>query len=83
MFGLAQKVGSNPVRVILRIGNDQDFGGAGNHVYPHHAIKLPLRFGDPGIARASHHIDGRNPRRAVSQCGDGLRAADPPHFIHA
>ena len=65
------------------IGEDDGFGGAGEHVDGAVGADEALGGGDEAIAGAKDFIDARNRSRAVSKSGDGLRAANAGDRAHA
>ena len=81
MLGLAEQVGGDDARIVPRVGNDDDLARPGDHIDAHHAIDLPLRLGDPRVARAGDDVDGRDLLGAIGKRRHRLRAADPPDFI--
>ncbi len=81
MLGLAEQIGGDPFGIIVGIGDDQNFAGAGNHVDPDHAVELALGLGDPGVTRPGDDIDLGDPLGAIGERGDRLRPADAPDFV--
>ena len=65
------------------VGDDDDFGRAGDQVDPHLPEHAPLGGGDIGVAGADDLEDRRDRRRAIGQRRDRLRAADPVDFVDA
>ncbi len=82
MLGLSDQVGGDELRIAV-IGEDDGFGGAGEHVDGAIGADQALGGGDEAIAGAEDFIDARNRTRAVSESGNGLRAADARDFFHA
>ena len=76
MLGLSEQVGSDPVRIVVLVGNDKHFRGAGDHVDADGAEDMAFGGGDIGIARAGDLGDRGDRLRAIGKCGHGLRAAD-------
>ena len=76
MFRLAEQIGGDPVRIIAAIGDDQDFRWTGNGVDADLAEHFAFGGGDIGIAGADNLVDRGNGLGAISQRGNGLRAAD-------
>ncbi len=83
MLGLAEQIGGDPFGIVAAIGDHHDLGRAPHHVDADHAIDLPLGLGDPGVAGAGDDVDGPDPLGAISQSGNGLRAADAPDLRDA
>ena len=83
MFGLAQQVGGDQLGVTGLVGDDEDLRRSGELIDADRPEHLPLRLVDEGIARPDDLVDGRHALGAVSQGGDGLRAADPEDAVGA
>ena len=83
VLGLRQQVGRDPVRDCRRVGDDQHFGRAGDHVDADLAEHLALGGGDIGIAGADDLGDRRDGRGAIGERRDGLRAADAIDLVDA
>ncbi len=81
VLGLRQQIGGDPCRVVVPVGDDQDFRWAGDHVDADPAEDPPLGRRDIGVARPDDLVDRRDRRRAISQRRDRLRAADPVDFV--
>ena len=58
VFGLAEEVERDPVRVIVGVGDDEDFGRPGDHVDADAAKDPTLGGGDEGVAGAGDLVDG-------------------------
>ena len=82
VLGLSDQIGGDELR-IAALGEDDRFGGAGEHVDGAIGADQPLGGGDEAIAGAENFVDARNRARAVGQRGDGLRAADARDRTHA
>ena len=76
MLGLRQQIGGDPVGIAGVVGDDQHFGGTGDHVDADLAEHQPLGGGDIGIAGADDLCHRRNRRGAIGERGHRLRAAD-------
>ncbi len=81
VLGLAEEIGGDPCGVILLVGDDEDFGRSGDHIYADIAEHLSFGFGDIGVARAGNFIDRRDGGGAVGESGDGRCAAHAPDFV--
>ena len=81
MFRLAQQVERDPFRVIIRIGDDQNLGRAGDHVDAHLAEDPALGRRDKGVAGAGNLVHRGDGVGAIGQGRDGLRTADPVNLI--
>ena len=58
VFDLAQNIGGREFRIAARlVGDDQRFGRTGEQIDADPAKKLPLGFGDEGIAGADQNVD--------------------------
>ena len=68
---------------LPRVGDDQHFRRAGDHVDADGAEHLALGGGDIGIARPDDLGDRPDRLGAVGKRGDRLRAADPVDLRHA
>ncbi len=82
MLRLAQQVGRDPVGPGRGIRDHQDLAGPGHHVDADRAVKLALRFGDPGVAGPHDDVALRKGRGAIGKRRDRLRAAHPEHPRH-
>ena len=82
MFGLCQKVGSNPVRIRVLVCHNQHFGRAGNHVNADSAKHAALGGGNKGIARPDNFGHGGDGLRAIGERGHSLRPANAVNFIN-
>ena len=82
MLGLRDQIGGDELRVAAR-GEDDRFGGAGEHVDRAIGADDALRGGDEAVARAENFIDARNRARAVGERGNGLRAAHARDCVDA
>ena len=80
VLGLGQKVGGDPVRIVVAVGDDQHFRRAGDHVDADRAEDLALGGGDIGVARADDLGDRRDRLGAIGKRRDRLRAADAVDF---
>ena len=76
VLGLRQKIGGNPLRVVVAIGDHQHLGRTGDHIDADRAEDAALGGRDIGIARTGDLVDRRDRRGAVSERRDRLRAAD-------
>ena len=78
MLRLAEQVGDDHLRVRRLVGDHQDLGRAGEQVDTDPAVKLPLGFGDIGVARPDQHVDGRD---APGPEGHGADRLDPAQDV--
>ena len=83
MFCLAEKIHSNPVRIGLTVANHQNFRRTGDHINADGTEHIALGSSHVGVARSDDLVNGRNSFRAVSQSGNGLRAADGVALFNA
>ncbi|MNU84774.1 hypothetical protein D3C71_745010 [compost metagenome] len=83
MFRLRQKIGSQPVRIIVLVGNDKHFRRPGDHVDADSAENLALCGGHIGIAGADDLGDRRDGFRAIGKRCHGLCAANTIDFLDA
>ena len=83
VLGLTEQVCCNPVRVILAVGYNQNFGRTCDHIDADHAVKLSLRFGYIGIAWADDDIDRLDTLCAIRKRADSLSAAYTPDLINS
>jgi len=86
VLGLQDHVDGGPRGGGRRVGDHHDLRGAGEragHADQTRRRHLPLGLGDPGAARAHDHVDRADGLRAVGQCPDGGRPADPVHLVDA
>ncbi len=81
MFGLRQEVGGDPVRIRRLVGEDQDLGGARDHVDADFAEHKAFGRGDIGISGSDDLRHGRNRLRAVSKRRHRLCAADTVDLV--
>ena len=81
MLGLRQKIGGNPVRIAIVIGDDQDFGGTGDHVDADFAEHDAFGGRHIGIARADDLGDRRDGRGPIGERRDRLGAADAINLV--
>ncbi len=70
VLGLGEQVGGQPIRIIVLVGDDEHFRGAGNHVDPDGAENLALGGGDIGIARTDDLGDRGDRLRAIGERGN-------------
>ena len=75
VLGLAEQVGRDPGRIVLRIRQHQNFGRSGDHVDPDGAEDFSLGGGDIGISRPDDFVDGLNGFSPISQRAHRLRDA--------
>ena len=75
MFRLPQQIGCDQFSVHGVVGDDHGLGRPGEQVDADATIKLPLGFGDIGIARPHQHIDRGDGFGADGHGTDGLDAA--------
>jgi len=80
VFGLAEDVGGNPLRLGLRVGNDEYITGAGKGIDIDHAVHLFFGQLDDIVAGADDFIYFLNGLGAEGQCGDSVGSAEPVHF---
>ena len=78
VLGLRQQVGRDPGGIVSGVGDDQDFGGAGDQVDPHLAEQLTLCLGHPGVAGPGDLVDRTDRPGPPGERRDRLRPADPP-----
>ncbi len=83
MFGLGKKVGGDPVRIAVLVGDDQHFGGPGDHVDADLAEHHALGRRHIGIAGADDLGDRGDALGAVGERRDRLRAADAINLVDA
>jgi hypothetical protein len=83
VLGLGEEVHRHPVGVAGAIGDDQHFGGPGDHVDADGAEHAALGLGHIGVARADDLVHLRDGLRAVGQRRHRLRAADGEHAVDA
>ncbi len=83
MFRLAHQVQGDPIRVVIRICDDQNFGRASDHINAHFAKNPTFGGCDKSIARSGYFINGRNGFRAIGQRGNRLSPANAIHFVNA
>ena len=83
VLGLRQQIGGDPGRIVVPVGDDEDFRRPGDHVDPDPAEDPPLGRRDIGVARADDLVDRRDRRGAVGQRRDRLRPADPVDLVDA
>jgi hypothetical protein len=81
MLCLRQQIGSDPLRNVTPIGDDENLRRSGDHVDANTAEDAPLGCGDVGISRADDLVYGRNRRGAVGERRHRLRSAHPVHFV--
>ena len=83
VLGLAEQVHRHPVRRRRAVGQHEDFAGAGNHVDAHLPEHVLFGAGHVGVAGAGDLVHARHAGRAVSERGNGLRAANGESAAHA
>ena len=83
VFGLRQEIGCDPIRIGVAIGQNGDFGGAGNHINPNLAKYAPFRRRHKGIAGAYDFSHGRKGLGAIGERRHRLRAADAVDLCNA
>ena len=92
MLGLTDQIGGEPTRVGALVCDDGDFGRAGDRVDADDAGHHALGGGDEDVARTGDLVDRvaqdlavlrLGSLGAVSEHGDGLRASDRVHLVHA
>ncbi len=83
VLGLREKVGGDPVGVVVGVRDHQHLGGAGDHVDADGPEDLALGARDIGVAGADDLGDRRDRRRAVGEGGHRLRAADAIDLVDA
>ena len=83
VLGLAEQVHRHPVRRRRAVGQHEDFARAGNHVDAHLPEHVLFGAGHVGVARAGDLVHARHAGRAVSERGNGLRAANGESAAHA
>ena len=76
VFCLGQQIGGGKGRVRALIGDNGDFGRAGEHIDADFAVDEFLGGVNIGIAGANDDIALRHGFRAVGHCRNGLCAAD-------
>ena len=75
VFGLREQIHCQPVGIGPAVGNDQDLGGAGDHVDAHLPEYRALGRRHIDIARPDDLVDPRNAPSAISQRRHGLGTA--------
>ena len=80
MLGLRQQIGSDEIGARGIISNDDDLAWPSDGINIHIAVDQFFRGGDVLIAGADDFVYAWNRGCAVSQCCDGLRAADQIDF---
>ncbi len=83
VLGLRQEVGSDPFRIVVLVGYDQDFRGARDAVDADRPEHLALGRRDIRVAWPDDLDDGLDRLRAVRKCRYGLRAADAVDLLDA
>src|SRR3546814_16358992 len=68
MPGLAEQVGGDDVRLVLRVGDDDYLARSRDHVAPGDAVTRALRSGDPGFAGARRSATRRVGEACDSTC---------------
>src|SRR5690606_11581445 len=79
VFSLGEQVHRHPVSRSTAVADDQDFGGAGNHVDANDAKDAAFGSGDIGVAGADNLVYRRDGVRTVSQSAYSLRATSSEH----
>lgn len=91
MLGLADEVGGQQARVGGFVGDDADFGGAGNRVNAHECGDQRLGGGHEDVARAGDLVNRiaqdvavlrLAALGAVCEHGNGLSAADRVYLVN-
>ena len=80
---LGKEIGGDKSGIGGSIGEDDDLGGARDHVDADDAKDTALRRRDIGVAGPDDLEDGRNGLRPIGERGDRLRPADPVDFVDA
>ncbi len=83
MFGLADQVGRNDVRIGVLVCKDQAVGRASDHVDADTAKKDTLGFGNKLVARTDENVGLGQPEQAVGHCGHALHAAHGQNLVCA
>src|SRR6516164_6053476 len=78
---LRHQIGSDPLRIVVPVGDDENLGRTGDHVDPDAAEDAPLRGGNIRITWPDDFVDRRNRRRAEREGGDRLRPADAVYLV--
>ena len=83
MFSLAQHIERDPVRVVIRVRDHQNFRRARRSCRcPTLPKTRPLGGGNKSIARPGDLVDRRDGFSAIGQCCNRLRATDTIDLIH-
>src|SRR5690606_3776798 len=81
--GLREKIGGDPVRIVLPVSDNENFRGASYHINTDLTENLPLGGGDIGIARTDDLVHRRNGFRSIGESGYSLGTAHTVNFINA
>jgi hypothetical protein len=75
VLGLRQEIGGDSLGVRRPVGEDREFGRAGQQVDRRGPSDELLRRRDVAVPRADDHVTGRDRTRAVGEGRDRMRAA--------
>jgi len=76
VLGLGEEVRRDKTGIRRTVSQYNQLARAGQHVDPHRAVDLALRFRDVGVARPGDHVHPGNRPGAVGERRDRLRAPD-------
>ena len=83
MLGLAHQIQRNPVRIIVAIRDDQNFGRTRDHVDADLTENTTLGGCNKGVSGSGDLINRLDRFGAIGQRRDRLRATDAVNLIHA
>ena len=81
VLGLGDQIRRDPVGIAV-LGHDDDLRRPGVEVDGAVGRHAGLGGGDVGVAGTDDLVHARHRRRAVGQCGDGVRAAEAEEPVH-
>ncbi len=83
MFGLTQKISGAHLGIHCVVGNHHRFGWASKQVDPDTAKKLPLGFGDKGIAGSHNHMNRIDGLRSNSHGANRLDTTQNVNLVRS
>ena len=83
MLSLCEQIHSDPIGVDRPVREDQNFGGARDHINANAPKNLSLCLRDEAVTRTHNFVHSGQCGRAIGQRGDSLRTAHGKYLVDA